>query len=362
MEMVTSEKDGFNDLQRKNVDLLVKNVYNQNKNNWQEKYMKKIIKIAVCSLSCIFLIGCSQDKKYSMEDFDNYVKIGSYKHIIEIDDRDKDFSEEKVLDNLNVYLDIWNDNTSENYSGNIENGLDVSVSYSIDDSEEMNSIITIGEDMIAPGIDELLVGHKTGYILDTEIETDSGRKKLNVVTHYIVKKNVQEEVTDEFISDITGGKLTSVDAYKDYICNEYAENIKIAYGQQVLSSVTRNAQFRDIDGFVEEEYKKLYDDFKKEAETSGISTKDMYTEYGYKNKKTFEESLHNIAEYNVKQCLIIYKFTDLFDEKVTDEDITSYKGLQENAINQEYMDHREENLETYILYRKIMKRLYEAQL
>lgn len=315
--------------------------------------MKRLLQVSLI-LMPLLLTGCGGTKAGNMKtDFNEYVNIGTYKHIVEIDESDREFNKEGAMKMLEGYLDIWNQSSYETKNGIMEEGQQVNVSCKIGGETEERNII-LGKEEIAQGVDEQLVGQKAGFILNTQAEGE----ELQVVTNYIVEKDRYEAVTDEFVEEFFDGPIHSVDDYVDYYCGEYAEDKKISYGRDALYQIVETAQFRNIEPFVEQEYKRLYKDLKDECEKQGIKEKDLYKVYGVESKELLEESLNNVAMFDVKQCLVLYKLQDMFGIKITQEDIDQYTAM----YGEEQESYKTDNLEEYVLYRHILIKLYEMQL
>lgn len=269
-------------------------------------------KLGILLLLCLILTGCG--KQVSIEnDFNDCVNIGTYKHIVDIDDKHKDFSEEWARALLDEYLVIWNDTSYQNEIGIMEEGQTISVNYEIDGEKGAKEIV-LGKEEILPGIDEELVGQKTGYILKKEIDGS----QVKIITNYIIKQQEYTEATDAFVNILTNGSIKTVDDYIAYMCGEYADEIKCSYGNQALALIIENSEYRNIDKFVEIEYKNNYKEVKELAKDGWQK---IYEQYNVKNKKELKEKLMEESENNVKQYLVLYKLSSMFEIPVDDDSL-----------------------------------------
>lgn len=317
----------------------------------------KIKRIIMLSFLCLFLCGCGKENLADIKDvYAEHVNIGSYKHVIEIEEDSGIYTKEDALAKLKEYLIIYNQNIYSSNSGIMEKGQDICVTYSTENEEPTEAIIRLGKNELYPDIDEQLIGKKTGYILNTTVEIGGEEKNVQIITKYIAGGEKYNKISDEFVYEFTGGSISTIDEFVDYMCNEYAEELKIQYGQEAFYEIIENAKYRNIDDYIDAEYKNLYSEYKNNLQDE--ETKKLLEEYELSNNSSVKEMLQMLAEYNVRQNFALYALADILDVSVTENEIIEYKN---NAVL-EVQELNDNTIEKTILYNKVMITLYEKQL
>lgn len=345
--------------------------------------MKK--RFFILTISLLLLVGCGKEniptekivssEKQEEINYDEYIRIGEYKHVTEVPD--SNITDEYIDNLLESYLAIYAEVDTEKKKGTIESGQNINLSYSIDingDNQDYNDAnVYIGHEEIAPGIDEWLIGKDTGAIDSIEItypsdysdETLAGKKaKISVTVNYIVGEPTYKEIDDNFVKTISNETYNTVDEYRIGMKKSLSDSAKYEGGYYALMEVIGKAEIiKDITPLVNLEYerqKKFFQQFY----DAGAKTEDtIYKEYGYETEEDYNNYLKEFAEEYTKTKLVVNKLAKELNISTTPEEVNEFReslkeSYTDNEINALYDD---EELEYVKLQENVMMKLYEYQ-
>ncbi len=181
-----------------------------------------------------------------------------------------------------------------------------------------------------PGFEEQLVGAKAGETrtITVTFPDNYGSDELNGtvikfdVTINSIKKGSLPELTDEMVSEYTGGEYATVDAYKDYIVEYHKKNLAF---QAIFNAITVEAypdeeMDREISEYIANYIQSVYKDEElTEEETKQIFDEQYDTAYAYAEQIVSERL---VLEYLFKE----FSVTLTQDEyiQMRDEDFSRY--------------------------------------
>lgn len=284
--------------------------------------MKK--SLLICFTIFVFLLtGCSIKEDiptienstidYQNLNIDDYVLLNEYKHII--DSPDFSVSEEEIKEQEQYYLESYS--TKQNENNSIKNGDFVNVHYSIktDDAEETytDENIIIGDESIAPGVDSNIIGKKAGDIIslttyfpdDYKEQEFAGKNATINITINFVNNTEYSELTDSIIEKLTNNEYLSVKEFEEKIKNDIITDKKQQYYSELLQKIVENADFKDnIKDLVNIEYQNTIEELLNNTDDSSLNTDD---------NSTIKMIAEQYCEYEIKQKLVVYKFSKEFD-------------------------------------------------
>jgi len=370
--------------------------------------MKRLLTIISAAMIAISLVGCGNNVKNEsdgsksnpskseasekqkntekteknesglLKDYNGLVKIGDYKNIVEVDKSTLEVTDEEITNILNSYLESFSYNYVEHIEGVVEEGQTINVSVQTDvegvEIYPYENNITIGEDLIAPGVDKELIGKETGDtatvdvtypddFYDPAVAGKSGT--ITVTINYINGDAKYTEVNDEFIKEFTGNNYDNVDEFKKYFKEEQEKARLYNYGYEAFNKLVTGAEIvGDISKYVEEENKssmEFYDNYKKEM---NLSDEEFYKQFSYKDESDYKAQINASSENTVVQKIVTLMLGDEFGISVTDEDVKAYKdeimsyGVTEEDLIVSYTD---EDIVLSLIMNKVIPELSSAQ-
>lgn len=201
---------------------------------------------------------------------------------------------------------------------------------------------------------DLGVGDSISYVAETK---DANEQPPSYrVTVADVQKVVPAELTDEFVSMITGGKISSESGLRDDIRQQltsyYENEAKSAVENQIVEQLVQAHEFPVPHSLVHSVVHQLFEDFKKRNE--GAPGLEKLTAHD------LEEQLEPSAIRIVKWELIRDKVAAAENVSVTDEDIVEMSGkvgLTEDQLRMVMRQNR--NVEAQLLAEKVVKTLVD---
>lgn len=373
----------------------------------KEVFMKKFKFIILCTITGLMLCSCKSKNDTNIEDksdtlvseneniedkseyiidtqntymdlANSVVILGEYKHVLDITEDDLIASEDEINEEINAYLDSFVYSEAKHLDGIIQAEDTVNVDYDITIDGETESVtnkdIYITYNMVAPDVDDMLIGKEVGFSGSLEIAYPSNYFDVNVAgkdavvditVNYIVEKFTYDTITDEAVVELTEGECSTVDELrsliKEYI--EYSKKFTCSYN--LFTLVSNNATIDgDVSELIEEEYQNSLKDFYSYSEIYEIDIEIMYSMYGLDSEEALTEYLYNISEAYIKEKLLVYKLASEFEIVITEEDYNEYVDeLKEYYSNDELDSLLSDDYVCYsILYDKVIDKLIEFQL
>jgi len=240
---------------------------------------------------------------------EGYIKLGEYKNVkVSVAVTDADVKEEKD--------DILSEEVYQHLDGTVKAGDMVCIDYKgtcdgkpIEDEEAENTEIQLGDEELFPEFDTGIVGMNTGdtKTIDVVLPQDGGYEELGgktaqyeVKLNYICGELVKPELNDEFVTQYTEGKCTSVADFDEYLKNELYESNVGSVVDDIWEKVVENAAVEDyhkgeLDKAIEDT-KNSYANF---AEVSGYETEDLLEEFGMT-----EEDVEDVAKDTARDKMV----------------------------------------------------------
>lgn len=257
--------------------------------------------------------------------------------------------DDSVIDSqLDYYL-------SESANRTIADGDSINVSYTItvgDNSTSYENIdIIIGEESIAPGIDEELKGQVAGYSSVLSIAAPDG----TMTTIDITINSVSPQLTNSYIQNLTNGEYKTVDEFKQYLkeSNEYSSKIEASI--TLIDNLKNNIQLTmDNETMVSDEIRKLTEEYSSYGETMN----DVAISFGFEDENSFNSYIREQAEDAVKEKLVYEQLASDMVISVSEEDIENYK----KELTQYYTTEEINNMYSYddIKYFVLQEKVFDA--
>lgn len=317
----------------------------------------------------------SKSVKYDSKDIDKLISLGEYKHVINISADEIAVSDEEVEEQMKSYL---SENDKDENSGTVKSGDTINVDYAITIGDNVMSYsdidITIGEDIIAPGVDETLIGQETGYtgtanIIYPEGYFDSNMvgkaASIDVTINYICSDVEEKEITDDLVKTSSNGKYNTVEELRQ-ASREIVENSKKSiYYYDILEKVKENSKITgDISSYVDDEYENSLQEYEDYCIYYNTTMEETAKTYGYEDEDSFKEYLKTSSEDYVKEKLVIYKLAKDLNITVSEEEYNQYVDeLKEQYTEEEIESLFSESYGKYVLlYGKVLNELVDLQI
>lgn len=275
---------------------------------------------------------------------DGFITLGEYKGInmsVEVTDEDVQEEIEYILEDAENY---------EQLSGTAKTGDYVSINMQcffedgsvVEDYTYDDEYITLGDEDYFAEFDSEIAGMNTGDTKEITVVVpedygdeviDGKTLKFNITLNYICGDAIEQELTDEFVTDYSDGECTSVASFSDYVRQElYNENVE-NLADDVWYEVTENVEIKKYHRGelknAEEETIKSYESF---AEMSGYTVDELLSQFGMT-----EDDVDDIAKEAAVEKMVAK--TIAAKENLTLDDET-YKNMLLEAL--EYEDGEEQ--------------------
>ena len=355
---------------------------------------KRMISLMLCAVLALSATACkkkddgdTQTDKYYDYDLSSYITLGEYKGL-EVKLFDTAASEEEINKAVDSY--IKNTKFTEEVNKAAEKDDIVNIDYvgkvdgeAFDGGTAEGQEITLGSSGYIDGFDDGILGMKAGETKDIQVtfpdpyqpnEDLSGKPAVFTITLNSVKKQVEGQLTDEFLA-------AHSETYKTVEALKEAQKAMIESSKQsaesdqntnsTLQAVLEKAEIKSLP---EKELAKNQENIKKTVE----SNYSQYTAYGYfsgtteefisafygTDVETAEEFYKKQAENQTRMELVLAAVAEAEKMKVTDQE---YNELADSYADYNY-DSKESFLENvggegylrwYLLYNKAMDFLME---
>lgn len=291
-------------------------------------------------LPLIFLMGCGED---SIKPLD-YVQLGQYKGL-QVERMSDVLTDEEIDEQLAQYtastavLERIEDRTD------VQEGDVANIDYegSVDGvvfagGSAQGYDLGIGSGTFIPGFEEGLIGANVGDTLDVNVtfpeqypnNPDLAGKPavFKVTVNYISRKNAGE-VTDEVISQISGGQFTDVASYKEYIRQQMQSSLT-SYADSTMTSdllnqaVANATLVKDIPAdYIESRKQCMIRTAKSNAEAYGVSYEDYLSRYLQMDEETFFATIDKTVDDIAKQSLVVMAIAEIEGVEISDEELAN---------------------------------------
>ena len=247
-----------------------------------------------------------------------------------------------------------------NKEGKVENG-DVAIidfegfkdGVAFDGGKGENYSLEIGSNTFIPGFEEQLIGMKVGEEKDLNLEfpEDYGAKDLagaKVVFKVKVNEVKTKQVRDfdeEFFEDLAIEGVDSEEKLRNHIkssiCAQKEVENENKYVDNLLETVSKNAEVDIPEEMVNEEIDRLMGRFEQQMKMQGVSL-DLYYQFTNSDETALRNQMEKEAFNNVLYRLVLDKIMKQEEIKVSDEDAEKeaeslaekYKMTKEDFLKQ----------------------------
>lgn len=320
-----------------------------NKNSENNKKLTLILAavLVLAVVACVFIVvamgsrkGSSDVVKATAYDYEKegYLTLGDYKGVTV----DVGVTDENIADEVSFILE--EEEQYEQIQGVAADGQLINISFDayadgteIEDYSDSDVFITLGDEEYYSEFDTAIVGMNTGDTKTVPVEfpsdygdelVDGKTVNFEVTLNYICGNPVEQELTDEFVTEYSEGECTSVDDFNEYIRNTlYQDNVdsiaesawEIALGNVELSEYHQG----EVDIAINEE-KSRYDSM------SELTGQDVYEMFGM-TEEDVEEIGEEVALERMTAKTIAAKENLVMDD-------ASYEELLREYMSDDDMD------------------------
>lgn len=240
----------------------------------------------------------------------------------------------------------------------IREGDKITITYTITrdgkQEPEQTGDLVMGENSLAAGLDEKLIGQQASYEGAFEFANADGTSmqialKIN---------SVEEKLTNAYVSEVTNGACKNEQEFLKYIEDEMKATRKMEGFASLLAYLKDSELIGDISNEVEAEYKELVEEYK----TYTDDPSKLPQMFGYTTQEEFEEYLRDLADTNIREKVLYAQFAETYGVSVTNEDYVSYvEGLKSKYSEEQIASlYTEEEIKEQILQSKVIDAVYAA--
>jgi trigger factor len=347
---------------------------------------RKIFAVCVATVTAIGLLaGCGS--KSTEDEYARYAKcvtLADYENV-EYVPESREVTQDDIDSEISDFCDE-NSETTEDTESLIESGDIVNINYvETISGEEIDSYtdedgyeITIGDEELAPDLDDMLIGCQPGqtntftvtFPDDYDDTTVAGMEAEFEITINYISVTTTPEYTDELVSTATDGEYTTTDDYTAHITeelqNDKDEEADEADRTSVLTAVKESATFIEYpESEVEDYIDTIVNNIESTASSYGIEfeTLLMYF-YGYSNESEFLEFLQETVESAMQEKIVVCAIAVDKNLIANDDDVTAYKNnlMEENDIDEDEISeyYSDSDLVFYATEEKVLDYLMEG--
>ena len=236
--------------------------------------------------------------------------------------------------------------------------------------------LTIGSGSFIPGFEDQLIGAKIGEELDVNVtfpedyQAENLKGKAAVFKCKVNEIKVKElpEADDEFAQDVS--EFDTLAEYKEDIKNKLMAqkeaDAKRAKDNTVVEKIVENATMEIPDAMIDEQVRRMADDFTRRIESQGISVEQYMQFTGMDAEKMLEqmrpEAVKRIQNSLVLEAVAKAENIQISDEKL-DEEIAkmaeSYK-MEADKLKELMGDYEKEQMKNDLAIRAAVELITEA--
>ncbi|MEN3039409.1 MAG: trigger factor [Candidatus Kryptonium sp.] len=216
-------------------------------------------------------------------------------------------------------------------------------------------VIDLDDDSVVKNLREKLMRAKKGDEFIIELTVDNKPEKVRVFVKKIEKK-ILPELSDEFASKVTGGKVNSVDELKDYLKTElqkwWDEYSDIKFYDNIISEIVRTNDFPVPESLVEDFIQSMLDEEKSKYPDGKLP--ENFDEQFFRQKKK-ADAVFSAKWYIIKNKIAQIEGIELTDddfEKLAEEDSAEI-GIEKEKLISFYK--RSEHIREKVLNRKVLQ-------
>lgn len=325
--------------------------------------------------SAFMLTGCNEVSG-KIDPFD-YIELGDYKGL-SVDKQVHEVTEEEIEDELNTLVSAYA--TKEVLdSGSIQSGDVANIDYvgkkdgvAFNGGTAQGYDLGIGTGTFIPGFEDGLVGAKVGETVDLNLTFPenygnaelAGQEVVFTVTVNSIERTTLPEITDEFISEISDGNITSVAQYKkeleEQIVAEYDEYNELQYYKDLWDQAVENATvLKDLPAdMIADKTSKMVINSQQYARSYGLSFDDFINQYMGLTKEQFNSEAASYAIEATKESLVLRAIAQKEGISVSEDELNA--AIDEYTSLGNYKDRDEflattnlDDLEEFVLQSKV---------
>lgn len=318
---------------------------------------KKIFAICLTvTMMTTMLAGCKAKTKDPM---DNLAKCGEVKDYVGLEyvPESREVTQEEIDEAVSEFCEENSETTKDTESA-IKEGDVVNINYveTINGSEQDSNNdedgyeLTIGEETLAPEVDDKLIGQKAGqnvtvnvkYPDDYEDITLAGMEAVFDITINYISVTTVPEYTDDLVKKATDGEYTTAADYTAHLTedlqNEANEEADEADKTSILDAAKEKAVFIEYpEKDVQEYMDGIVQNINSNAESFGIDFQTcLLYFYGYENEQEFLEFLQETVTSVMQEKIVVAAIAKQENLIATEDDIQTYKNklMEENEIDE----------------------------
>ncbi len=266
---------------------------------------------------------------------DGFIKLGEYKGIsmsVAVSDEDVEEEIEYALEDAENYERLTGTAKTGDYV-NINMACFYEDGTAIDDYTYDNEFITLGDEDYFAEFDTEISGMNTGETkeITVAVPADYGDEvidgmtiKFNITLNYICGDAIEQELTDEFVTEYTEGECTNVDGFGEYIRTQlYNDNVdNLTY--DLLTEITENTNVKKYHrGELKNAEDETIQSYQSFAEMSGYTVDELLEAFGMT-----EDDVDDIAKEAAVEKMVVK--TIAAKENLTLDDETYKQMLMES--------------------------------
>ena len=188
--------------------------------------------------------------------------------------------------------------------------------------------LTIGSGSFIPGFEEQLIGAKIGEEMEVNVtfpeDYQAENLKGKAATFKCTVKSIQvkelPELDDDFAQDVS--EFDTLDEYKDDIRAKLLEqkeaDLKRAKQNAALDAVVSNAQMEIPDAMVDEQVRRMAEDFSRRIQSQGL-TVEQYMQFTGMTAESMLEQFKPEALKRIQNSLVLEAVAKAEDIQISDE-------------------------------------------
>lgn len=336
---------------------------------------RRIALLAAVMLMAGCLSACGKEAEYIREiTASDYVSLGNYKGIEVTVDEPASVARKNVDDDL-AYLDSINVKLVEVTDRTVvEEGDTVNIDYTgykdgvaFDRGAATDQDLTIGSGAFIPGFEDGLIGKKVGetVMLDLTFPADYPSEEMAgaEVTFEVVINGIfisePQELTVEFINEVTQLDCGTVDEFEDYIYNMYYEEAVSANEKKIASTIAQAVMANCIFKEPPEKMVERYCDMQIEDMTTQLAAYGtdlntyMQTYYGM-NSEEYMQVFKEDAAKMAQQYIMFQAIADAENLNLTKEEIAQAMEEQTAAYGYASVEEFREEIGEEVFYEYLM--------
>lgn len=289
-------------------------------------------------------------------DYYGDIVLGQYKNV-EVHKGQTEATEEEWESQVEWFLDYYAEAVPVEGKTVVENGDKVNIDYvgkidgvAFDNGTAEGDILEIGSNQFIDGFEEQLIGAEIGETRDINVtfpenyqSTDlAGKDAVFTVTINAIVEFPPLTLSDEVIAKNTD--YDTIEAYKEYMMGYITEQKTSSAEQQmyldVFQSIIDDSEITNVpDDAVENMRINMNSTYESYASMYGLTLEQFINYYFGMSIDAYNTELSNLAEYRVKEQLILSEIIKLESITISDEE---YQELLESSAAENEFETGEE--------------------